>query len=428
MPTVLVYLVVAGAKSAGDEEVFRRAVDLHLAALDEALRGVEVLTATTGKSVVGIQLLAEGRRATDAAKNIRLYFAGLGVRSIGELPTKPLRSGATGNFGTLPAPRRIASRPSAPDGGLFIEELLTVIAEHGAMRPQDLADRLRHPVEEVETVLANLAATGFVVGSVESVFSLTQEGEVEAGGAVAGRKAVVNLFLASGCSLSVHDIVVAMGAKSDASTKRVVRRLMTEGMLEYDEGRQKGDGTKSRRLYRLTEQGRRVGSAYAPQPTLRGWLKLTPGRWAMLEVMCQANEPMVASEIAKCSRTSIPAVKAFMRESESKGYVESTVVSEGPLTYGFTLTTDGRQAMLDYKTTYGIPRAVESTKKADSTGRLEAGASGSVVEEPRLFAEPTALTAVYRVDVRRASVEAAELIAALSRLDGVNVELLRQVG
>lgn len=420
MSTVLMYLVVTGAKSAEDEEVFRRSVCVHLAALDDALSGVEVQTSTTGKSVVSVQLTAEGRLAAEAAKNIKLYFAGLGVKSLGELPTRALRSG--NKFVTLPAPRRIAGNSSSQNNGLFIEELLVEIAKHGAARPQDLAGKLNHSVAEIEIVLANLAASGFVVGSVESVFSLTEEGEVEAGGAVAGRKAVVELFLASGCSLSVQDISATTGAKSDTSTKRVVRRLIDEGMLEVDEKTQKGDGTRPRRLYRLTARGWRIGSNYTPQlGRPKGWMKLTPARWGVVVVMLQTQEPLVRSELARLSGVSISGIKAFMLESEAKGYVESRIVSEGPLTYGFTLTDAGREAARAYEETYGIPSAASANKAggADAEG---------ATEEPKLFAEPTALTAVYRVDIRRGSPEAAALIAQLSSLDGVHVELLRQVG
>jgi predicted ArsR family transcriptional regulator len=420
MSTVLMYLVASGAKSAEDEEAFRRSVGVHLAALDDALSGVEVQTSTTGKSVVSVQLTAEGRLAADAAKNIKLYFAGLGVKSLSELPTRALRSGS--RFVTLPAPRRIAGVSSTQNNGLFIEELLVEIAKHGAARPQDLAGKLNHSVAEIESVLANLATSGFVVGSVESVFSLTEEGEVEAGGAVAGRKAVMELFLASGCSLSVQDISATTGAKSDTSTKRVVRRLIDEGMLEVDEKTQKGDGTKPRRLYRLTARGRHAGADYTPQlGRPKGWMKLTPARWGVVVVMLKTHEPLVRSELARLSGVSLSGIKAFMIESEAKGYVESRVVSEGPLTYGFTLTDAGREAARTYEGMYGIPSAASANKAGGTVVE-------SAAEEPKLFAEPTALTAVYRVDVRKGSPEVAALIAQLSSLDGVHVELLRQVG
>lgn len=408
MPTALVYFVAIGAMSDADEEAFRHSMGAHFDEIGDACLEVDIETFVTGKGLVGVRFAADSRQLTgEAVRLSKLYFAGLGVVSRDELPRLSIRTSNSSKFAPLPPPYRPPQvpddKPRSRSSKLVVEDLLATIAKQRVARSSDLVEHLGLSVEVVKTYLANLIETGLIAASAESSFALTEAGAVEAAQVVGGRKAVMDALVEHGC-LSVHDLTQLTGV-TETVPKRAIRRLIGEGMVEKAPGTQRSK-RRPRQLYRLTTKGQLVGSDYDPRTTRpKGWKKLTPGRWKIIEVLLAAEGRFTRSKVVALTGLSEYAVKTFLNESVGEGYVDKTIVDTAPITYGFVITSEGRAAAYEYARVNGKP-GEEFAEDADEQ-----------VEPPQLQA------AMYQVRVARVTPEVLEMLRQLGELEGVEVVL-----
>jgi predicted ArsR family transcriptional regulator len=409
VPTALVYFVAAGVKNDADEEAFRHSMGIHFDEIGDACLEADIETFVTSKGVVGVRFTADSRQLVgEAVRLSKLYFAGLGVASCDELPSRSIRTSNSSEFAPLPPPYRPPQmpddKPKSRSSKLVVEDLLATISKQRVARSSDLVESLGLPFEIVEKYLANLIETGLIAASAESSFALTEAGVAEAAQVVGGRKAVMDALVEHG-SLSIFDLTQLTGV-TETVPKRAVRRLIGEGMVERAPETQRSK-RRPRQLYRLTAKGQLVGSNYDPRTTRpKGWKKLTPGRWKIIEILLAADGRFTRSKIVALTGLSEYAVKTFLNESAGEGYVDKTIVDAAPITYGFAITPAGRAAAHEYARVNGKP------------GEQPAEDAEEKSEAPQ--------AAMYQVRVASATPEVLEMLRQLGEFDGVEVVLAEE--
>jgi|GEM_PF-5832922 len=332
---------------------------------------------------------SEWRLASAAKRAATLHLTAQGYQVLDELPPTPVHEPID------PAMQEVTpqTEPDGTDDTLLVDSVLTILAERGSARVVDMAETLSRSPGLVEALLHDLASAGLLAGNIESVFTLTEAGAKKALAATnyrGGRKAVFEALIENE-ELTTYDLASLLGVAL-TMTKKSVRLLVGEGMVEPGSKEARQGRARPRQRYRLSAVGREIGHDYVPSSAGRPKHTWEDPSERQAQVM-QALLGKVRTTVTQaCDMTgaSNRYVLEMLNDGHRHGYLDREVVQETPRTYGFTLTDSGLDVVQKYVAAHPQPDVTEVAEPV--VYRLTV--VGDAPELSELLTELAALTVV----------------------------------